>query len=116
MACRFALYASNSVCLLVGAIVSNTTPMCVGCWLFSTSSNVFTNPKTADVLKPAEVRRGVLLNAKYALYIKAIPSNRNNFFTQLVNWYRHKYRDIVVFFPTFVPMATHVAEGNPVTV
>src|SRR5476651_163627 len=77
---RWPLYSANSIWRSVGASVSNTTAMWLGFSFFMTSNRVLVNPKIADVLKPFEVKRGVLLKAKCARYIRAIPSSRNNFF------------------------------------
>ena len=78
---RFALYDSNSICLCVGPSTSKTTAMWLGFSLFKISNKVFVNPKIAEVLNPFELIRGLLLKAKYALYIKARASNKNNFFS-----------------------------------
>jgi len=54
--------------------------MWVGFSFRNTSSSVLVKPITAEVFNPPEVNRGVLLKAKWARYIRAMPSNRNNFF------------------------------------
>jgi hypothetical protein len=55
--------------------------MWLGFSLFKISNKVFVNPKIAEVLNPFELIRGLLLKAKYALYINARASNKNNFFS-----------------------------------
>src|SRR6185312_10720797 len=57
-----------------------TTAMWVGFSFRNTSSSVLVKPITADVFNPPDVNRGVLLKAKCARYIRAMPSKRNNFF------------------------------------
>ena len=58
--------------------------MWVGFSFRITSSSVFVKPIIAEVFKPAEVNRGLLLNAKCARYIKANASRRNSFFIYTV--------------------------------
>jgi hypothetical protein len=41
---------------------------------------VLTKPKEAEVFSPLELIRGLFINAKYALYIRAVPSTRNRDF------------------------------------
>ena len=60
---RCALYCSYASCRKVGPGGSKATPICVGFSFFNTSSNVFTKPKIAEVLKPLELIRGFLIKA-----------------------------------------------------
>ena len=73
-----AFYSLYILCLKLPPGGSNTTPMCVGSSFLSMSSRVLTKPITAEVLNPFEFILGFLLNAKYALYMSAYASSKNN--------------------------------------
>ena len=80
--CRslLAFYSVKISDLKVGDFVSKATARWVGFSLFNSSNKVLRKPYTALVFIPFEFTMGFLLNAKWALYIRAIASNKNTLF------------------------------------
>ena len=63
VASRCALYSGKASWRKVGPGGSNATPTCVGLSLASTSWSVLTKPIMAEVLRPLEFTRGLLMKA-----------------------------------------------------
>ena len=63
VASRCALYSGKASWRKVGPAGSKATPMCVGLSLARTSLSVLTNPIIADVFRPFELMRGLLMKA-----------------------------------------------------